>query len=1198
MDETPAYELPYVLCLGASAGGLEALEEFLRAMPERPGIAIVVLTHLSPDFESLLPELLGRATALPVASARHEEHLQPDRVYVIAPGKNMVVSEGRLLLQTQDRSPGQALNLPIDLFLESLAAEYAQRSIAVILSGTGSDGSRGIRTVKDRGGVVFAQSADSAKFDGMPRSAVQTGVVDAQGTPTELAHRVEKLLPVELPAFDLEPDDETCGDSEDSIHAILLLVREAMDLDLSYLRRSMVSRRIRRRMLIFGIDSLRTYTQRLAGDPAEAIALGEDLLIGVTRFFRDPWAFEGLDNALSRLLASEPQSTEPIRIWVTGCSTGQEVYSLAMMLLDKLDGARPSRPLKIFATDVHTDALEFASRGRYTLSDIRDIPLAQLTRYFQHDGEHYVVRDQLRSQIIFARHNLVTDPPFSRLDLISCRNVLIYLHSEYQKQVLQKLTSVLKPEEGLLFLGAAEVPSGAEESLFCVDSRARVYRRHGPAPVIQGRVLHEPSTVVDQGRAGGAREAVEQSRALIKAVLDASQRTAAVIDRNGKLVELLSDPLRLFRMPVGQPTTELSRMLPMPIVTCVTSGTYALGPERQSAQYVTQVDDPEGSHPTQTITVRVQTLPASSRFSSVLLLLSQATPAQSEDAVRLDPDAADRVSALENDLRQSRESLQAAVEELQSSAEEQQSTNEELLAANEELQSTNEELQSVNQELYTVNSEYLRKNEELQIISADLTNLLDALEVATLYLDSSFNVRKYTAPLLSLVPLQSTDIGRPIGEISHRLDTDLLEEVDAVWASGMPRQAETRADDGRTLRMRIAPYASMLGTTEGVLLTFVDVTELRNAEETARAVSRQLEQTATRLASQAGELEDMFSIIAHDLRRPVLTLDGRLKIALQQLTTGKQDAAKSGLDAALSTVDHMRRMLQDFGDMSRVSRDSPVFENVALEPWLDEVLQPLAERAKAEGVALTRVADRRRATIPVAAATAIVTNLVENALMHGSTGDAPRVEVVCQVHAQRLHISVADNGQGIDREHHGAVFELFRRLDPERIEGTGVGLVAVRRLAQRCGGSVSLASQAGEGAKFSVVLPVRAHTPQDPVLIIEDDDLDAKAIVKQLPDLEVVRARTIAEAQNLLEKRTFSLLIVDLALPDGHGLRALRDIDAKNASTPVLVLTGRTEGVVDEALHTLVTDVIDKRALLGDEFKNMVARVLGGEAVK
>ena len=1198
--------LQHIVCLGASAGGLEALEDFFHELPPDLGLAYVVVVHLSPDFKSLMAQLLAKHTSMPVHPAEDGMPIEANSVYIIPPGKNMIAESGRLRLQPQDRSPGHGINLPIDLFLSSLAKDAAQRSIAVVLSGTGSDGSRGVRRIKEAGGIVLAQLPKSAKFDGMPISALGTGLVDQVGLPAQLANRITELSKRNWPAPDEVGDDD---EPPEEIAQVLGLIRANTSIDMSYLRPRMVGRRLRRRMAINGIWAIKEYLAKLERDPEELAHLADDLLIVVTSFFRDAHAFDSLQRKIIPKYVLEGRDpSEPIRVWVAACATGQEVYSIAMILLQALAERKQARPLKIFATDVNEFALTRASRGHYSLSEAADIPPRLLTLYMDQAGNQYTVRNEVRSTVLFARHNLVEDPPFTKMDLVCCRNLLIYLTPEAQKRALATLTMALKPETGLLFLGSAESASVLDSGLQVIDARSKIYRRHGtlPTDVIIQPAIAEPTAVNRPDISAWTRPAetrTQQQLELLRSIVDCSlqtqRRSVALTSPDGRLVEVFSDPLAVFRLPRGKPTDHLARLLPRDLVSSVATGWQRLTKGEPTVHFVVPTRQVQGATAVQIQMFALEKNP--SREALHLLTIDRRAGDDDHPAPPVDLSSAEQVESLQQELAQTRESLQATIEELQASNEEQQSTNEELVASNEELQSTNEELHSVNEELFTVNAEYQKKNQELQVLSADLDNLLRNINVGTLYLDDQLRIRRFTPTISRIIPLQESDIGRPMTELVHRLEVDLSGIASEVLNSDASVEMEVRDRFGSWLLMRIVPHRTMAGADRGLLITFVDITKVKNAEETSRVVSSELAAANSQLAEQSEQLEDLFSIVAHDLKRPVLGVDGVLTLAHKKLQRGETDQALRHVQAALEATSTLRTILQDLGDMAQLTHFEPVEEEVDLMQWLESLLEPFAGQSKDRAVQFHWVSDSGTALFCRAAAQTILSNLVENALLHGTSGRRPRVDVICSIEPAFLRIVVMDNGRGIAPENHERVFELFRRLTPNETPGTGVGLVAARRMAQRANGTLRLESSLGHGAKFTVELPARrtaeARTKHPArVLLVEDDDLDAKAATMALEGYSIERARTLTAARELARTGHFDVVLLDLSLPDGHGLSLVSDLRADGQNrVPVVILSGHADGLIREALQvSSVVGAISKDSTMAPEFREVVQNALRG----
>lgn len=1196
-----------VVCLGASAGGLEALQLFFSELSEACGLPFIVVVHLSPDFESLMPELIGRNTFMPVNAARDGDVIEPDHVYIIPPGKNMVLRQGVLKLETQDRRPGHTLNLPIDIFLKSLAEDVGDRAIGTILSGTGSDGSRGIRCVREAGGVVLAQSPESAKFNGMPLSALQTGLVDQRGTPAELALRIVSLACSPFPR-----DGEEKGEASAlTYESTLKLLKQDNSVDLSYLRPKMVNRRILRRMILQGVGR-DEYFKRLTLDAAERAHLFGDLLIGVTSFFRDKSFFQTLkDKPIKEILLALP-ADETMRVWVAGCSAGCEVYSLCIMIKEAMAAAGIERNLKIFATDIDDRGLRHASRGVYSLSEVSDIPTELVSKYFHPQDNEFVVQRALRECVVFARHNLVADAPFTKMNLVTCRNLLIYLQPEAQTRAMASLISALRLSDGVLFLGSAETPAPLGSALTCLDAKAKIYRRNDlPLPPADTLLHHKPLSVVPAPAHFNSSSLEKKSRSeasflrqVLEASFEAESQTAVVIDGNLRLVEVITDPLGLLAMPKGRPSNDLARLIDRELLAAITAGHQRLLTGQSQAVY----KGSRGSGKKRqrfVVTQRPLVLDRTSvdDLRLVVLKLQDATGPE-PDVKDVDPTTSQQVIELEQELHQMRESLQATIEELQSANEEQQSSNEELIASNEELQSTNEELHSVNEELYTVNSEFNRKNTELHILTGDLSSLLNSTQIATLYLDEELKVRKFTDSVSLVLPLQRGDEGRPLADLVHQLDIDIVEMTQSVLQTRVQCKREVRSRTGAWILMSVSPHESLEPERSGVLVTFVDVTVIKNAEQSALVMSRELARSNTELVSKRQELEDLISIVAHDLKRPVMGLDSKLKLASKHLKDDKPAECEGHLDKALTLLSNLRTMLKDLSDMSRLNHFEVEIEQVDLREWLDTLMERFKVKAGEKGVRLQWTSDYGNYGFARAAVDGILNNLVENALLHGTDHETPTIDVSCHTIGPNLRLSVVDNGKGIAAKYHERIFEIFRRLAPDETEGSGVGLLGARRYAERAEGQLWVESEEGSGAKFIAEVPIAKKLTQgteskQSILLIEDDTLDAKQVRLALKGRPLHWVRNLADAKSELANGDYDIILLDLSLPDGHGLEIVTELAGIKSPPPVLVLSGHTEGLQEESLGvTHISGTFNKDEINTPSFATTVDQLVSQKGAR
>ena len=828
-----------IVGIGSSAGGLEALQTLFRAMPADSGLAFIVAAHLDPTQESHLSELLARCTKMPVVQIEKALKVEPDHVYVIAPDQELTVRKG--VVRTNTPTAPRGHRHPVDSFFRSLAEDQGERAIAIILSGTGNNGSLGLRFIKAEGGIVLVQDPDTAGFEGMPRSAIGTGIVDLVLPPEKMPEALLNLARhpyVRQPAAAVEESAP-----EEQLRLLLSLVRAQTRRDFNSYRKRTLLRRIYRRMGLHQIERLGDYIERLHSDPKEVRALAADLTINVTGFFRDPDAWQVLADKVIAPLVRERPTESAIRIWVAGCSTGEEAYSIAMLITEQAEAVGKSFDLKLFATDVAEGVLSSARAGQYPSSIAIDVGDARLERFFEMHDDTYCIRKSLREAIIFAPQNLLQDPPFSRLDLVSCRNLLIYLEPDFQKRVLALFHFALR-EGGHLFLGPAETISGQEELFQPVSKKWRIYSRLGPTrhdivdfPLV-GRT--ELGSDPESGVQTAAPEPrVSPGELLDQALLEHYAPASVLIDARSDM-HYLRGPTDLYlRSPSGEPTHNLLAMaregLQMPLRAAVRKA-LDKGEETTTAARVRR-----GAlfHPVRLVVRPLNT----GRHGPLRLLVSfferdvaaNAPPPVDLKEAAHDGDLQADLDTAREDLRLSIEQMEAANEELKASNEEIRSINEELQASNEELETSKEELQSLNEELNTVNAQLQAKVAELEARTDDLNNLLNSTDVATLFLDRSLCIRWFTASMKTLLELLPTDIGRPISHFAQRFSGgDLVEEARTVLERLVPSSAEIVDDLGRWYIRRIMAYRTAADRIDGVVVTFTEITERKHHEERVR----------------------------------------------------------------------------------------------------------------------------------------------------------------------------------------------------------------------------------------------------------------------------------------------------------------------------------------------------------------------------
>jgi len=830
-----------VVALGASAGGLEALGRFFAALGPLDGVAFVVIQHLAPEHKTMMDTLLARHTAMPVTVARDGVPLASGQVYVIPPNAAMTMAQGRLRLAPR---PTAGLSLPVDLFFESLAADAPTRAVGVVLSGTGADGSKGVRKLAEAGAWILVQDPATCRFDGMPRNALASGAADHVLSPEAMAQEVAAIVR-SGGAAQPRPSPVASGLlTPELAEPALRLLQRSMGIDFGQYKPATLLRRIERRMNATGFRGFDAYAEHLAATPEELIALRHEVLIPVSGFFRDPIAFDVLrETALAPLIAAHAAAPDgPIRVWVAACSTGEEAYSIAMVLADLIAEADCGLSLKVFATDVEPDYIARAAKGRYGDAQLASVPAATRARWFKrHDAGNWQVRSSLRQQVVFSRHDLLADAPFTRMDLVCCRNMLIYLRQSAQQGVLRRLTFALRAG-GILLLGSSETPGPLSEHFATIDGHHRIYRLHrrmahlapgdmpapnrGTKPAAQPRLLRE-------GHAAGRDELADALAALARDYAP----PAVIVSRDRTVVHMFGDAQRLLRLRGGAPSLDLLQLVPQALAPVVATLLHAAAREKTPQRSRPVAMAAEGDAPAMRH-VAVSPLRADGDADGRFFLVAFEPETETRkgaasaplDAETLAGMSSQHAADLERELDLTRANLQETIQDLGTANEELQASNEELMASNEELQSTNEELQSVNEELHTVNAEFQSKIVELNAINADLESLTRSAGLPLLFLDGDLRITRYTPEAAQVFRLRDVDLGRPLTELSHDLDdASLFDRLRMARATGEPNRREVTDGSGRNWLVTILPHPGDDPAGTRIVLSCVDVTSLHDA---------------------------------------------------------------------------------------------------------------------------------------------------------------------------------------------------------------------------------------------------------------------------------------------------------------------------------------------------------------------------------
>jgi len=834
-----------VIGIGASAGGLEALQDFFKNMVAVPEAAFVIIQHLSPDYKSFMNELLSRFTTIKIEVVIDGMDLKPNCIYLIPPKMNMTIFHGTLYLN--ELSATRTLNLPIDIFFRSLAKDQEKNAVGIILSGAGSDGALGIKAIKEFGGMTMAQDENSAKFESMPHSSISTGMVDIVMPPAQLAE--ELIYYIKHPFVkETKRIDSILASDQSQLSKVIAILNDTKNVDFSCYKENTIIRRLEKRISINRFEKIEEYIKFLINNSKEINILFNELLIGVTRFFRDEAAYNALKVQVISKLVESPVTKKEIRLWVAACSTGEEAYSLAILFKECMAECNINREVKIFATDLDTNSLEYAAAGFYPDNIVSDVSPDRLARFFTRKESGYQINDTIRGMIVFARQNIINDPPFSKLDLISCRNFLIYVNTDIQQKIFAMFNISLN-DNGHLFLGSSESLGNMAEGFKVIEAKSKIFQKKANyKPSIQSgfrqntafknipEILHVSNALKTQK---GKSRFLE---VLFDQIMGDYLPPTVVIDEHGDILHTINSVNDYLSIPTGQITTNLLKMLSKENSVFVSS----LIRRAAKSNEELLIDNIESKNIGKQLSLSCKKIIDKLNGNEYYLVsfnekevVASTKKTSKTEKLNVQIHYNERIEELEKELQLKSESLQATVEELETSNEELQSSNEELIASNEELQSTNEELQSVNEELYTVNSEHIRKIDELTELTSDVENLLKNTQIGTLYLDQHLIIRKVNEVASKLTNIITSDVGRPLKHLSlNNFEINLIVDIESVSDNLQPLEREISDNKGIWYLMRIIPYRTIENAVEGIIVTFINIAKLKKEEELKLAIEK------------------------------------------------------------------------------------------------------------------------------------------------------------------------------------------------------------------------------------------------------------------------------------------------------------------------------------------------------------------------
>ncbi|WCK72497.1 CheR family methyltransferase [Agrobacterium tumefaciens] len=1169
-----------IVGVGASSGGLNAFRALLKALPEKTGCAFLLVQHLDRSHESMLAELLASETTMVVTEAVNLALIEPEHVYVIPPKFLMSVDGGRIYL-----SPRRELHeapLPFDFLLGSMAKEFGPWAIAAVLSGTGSDGSSGVQQIRDFKGLVLVQEPQEAQFGGMPESVISLGigatVLPVEEMPAAIATHIALLSRLRA--------DHSMERRMPQLGRIIEILRVSTANDFSAYKHGTMQRRVEKRMAVLGIEieKIDRYLEILESSEDERQNLVRDLLINVTSFFRDGKVFDFLRDTIIPDILHAKAAHEAVRVWVAGCSTGEEAYSLAILFLELIQSMGLRLQFQMFASDADGEAVAIARDGHYSHEATKSLPPDLLEKYFVRDDNGYTVTAQLRGAVVFTVQNVLSDPPFSRIDLISCRNLLIYLEAEAQAKVLSLFRFALR-ENGILLVGKSETVGGMDDRFKLISESERVYRRIGP-PVfgdlnfgaVAGGNVRIPSSL---GKVTSASRHSALAEAVSQVLLGSYVPAAILVNRKYEYLYSIGPTARFLRIASGPASHDLFAITPTALHNKIRSAIHHASRDQKPFVAKNAKLDSNGAH----IEFNIHVEPLFSQGEELFLICFVEDAAQANGVVRSQKSSttdASPITELEFELEETRAELQGAIRNLEIASEEQKQITAEALSLNEEYQSTNEELftskeelQSLNEELTALNNQLQEALERQRAVSNDLQNVLYSTDVPTLFLDSSLRIRFFTPATRSVFNIISSDVDRPLSDLSG-FDGDITLQVDAraTLLRGNTIDREIGGPDGRWYVRRVKPYRGASEAIDGVVITFIDISAQKQVAESREA--------AKKFAERATEAKSQFlSAASHDLRQPLQTL--KLLHGLLERNVG-EGQARTFVQRMGETLSSMLGILNSVLDINQIEAGmvEPQIVSFAIGDLLGRLFKEFYYPAQAAGLQLRVVPSSLAVRTDPRLFEQIVRNLLSNALKYTPSG---KILVGCRRRGTKVRFEVWDTGIGIPENHIEDVFQEYLQLDaPAGTEdrGLGLGLSIVKRLSELLELRVVVQSRLHKGSAFMIEIdhapageplvslpaPVDDHPNQAAtlswasVLIIEDENgmRDLLKMGLEQTGYVVAATSTAAEALAIVRGLQFTpdVILADYNLPTGgNGIAAIGYIrQALRRNVPALILTG------------------------------------------
>jgi len=1048
----------HIIAIGASAGSLEEINAFFDHTSV-DGVSYVIVQHLSAEFKSRMVELLSRHSKLVVQQAENGMSIRGNQVYLIPNDKYMTVRGHCLFLRGRenDRSP----HMTINTFFSSLAADYGPKAIGVILSGMGSDGTDGIKAIKKAGGLVIAREPGRTEFHSMPANAIATGMVDFILEPESMPSVIKDYVKRDLDLMASGINDEQ------HLVEIIELINQQLPLDFSDYKRSTILRRIKRRAASNNFSELESYIEFVKANPQELEALAKDFLISVTGFFRDTEAFNFIKTKVIPALVTTLEPQQELRMWVAGCATGEEAYSLAMLISEQLGDKINDYVVKIFATDIDSVALAHAGKGIYHSGIMTNVSKERLERFFLLEGDKYRVKPELRKMVIFALHDLVKNPPYCNMHFVSCRNLLIYMTPALQKKIYLMLLFGLR-QHGYLFLGSSENPMPIMQSLEVVSKKLKVYKNLEANQAVRFDSFSLPELSYKRP----AHPSLSQEEMLkspdrilgdaVSETLSKDQKQLVIcIDQNERILKFYGDNTKFLLQKIM--TSDFTELLPGPLVVAYKTMINDVV-KTGEASWVNGIRIKQGQdvvelslsiipmifkgRPNGFFVVRIQ--------QDKLLQITADSNLAFDEEVYLNK----YTRSLEQENKELKEKLAASSEKLYSMNENMQSFNEELLSANEEMQSTSEEMQSINEELHTINSDYQLKNKELLELNDDLNNYFRSNINGQLFIDSELQLIKFSPGAVKLINLVDSDIGRPLSNISTNFIIEtIIEDITQVLSSDdMVVTKEIEAKNGKWYQIMTMPYIRHSSNkTSGAIITFNDITELKRTQQ-------QLDKKNEILMRINSDLENFVHTASHDLLDPLNSIEGSITV-MNAINVNDPELSEF-LPIINASVKKFRSLIKEIAVVAKIENDSLLTELVDIDEILDNIEWSLTEKIKSSRALIKRDLQVKHVVFSKKNLRSILYNLISNAIKYRSER-SPIIDVRIADENEKTILSVQDNGMGMDKRHVDKIFDKYSRLHTET-DGHGIGLYLAKKIVNASGGTITVESEPKKGSKFTI----------------------------------------------------------------------------------------------------------------------------------